>query len=111
MAKNYDFTNLVDGTLTIKPLPVTTDYQTRYFAAINPRLTQTNTGFVLDPTFLGFDVTGSEFGSSTAAAKTEPGAAVFTGSRGTLTSINDYLLEPVNGVLTIVKKKRNQNEE
>nr|WP_238342585.1 MBG domain-containing protein [Polaromonas vacuolata] len=108
IAKNYDLTNFVKGTLTINkaPLLVTANNQTRYFGAINPTFTESITGFVLGQNLLTSGVTGTAFGNSTATTTTLPGTAVITGSLGTLASTNYYFLAPVNGVMTILKAKK-----
>ena len=104
-ATNYDFSTLVNGTLTITKahLTVTADDKTRSYGAANPILTSTVTGFVNGETAsnaAGFAGAGSA--TTLANATTNAGTALITESVGNLAATN-YDFAATNGTLTIDK--------
>jgi hypothetical protein len=102
-ASNYDFTNLVNGTLTInqRPLTVTADPKTKTYGDINPALTYTvaadgvgtSRGLVNGDTLSG--------SLSTSATQTN-GVGSYSIDASTLSNGN-YLVTANNGTLTINK--------
>ncbi len=105
-ATNYDFTNLVDGTLTINKahLTVTANDASRSYGAANPALTTTVTGFVNGQgtgTAAGYGGAGTA--TTLADANTNVGTATITAGAGTLTANNYDFPTVVNGTLTIGK--------
>ena len=106
-ATNYDFTNLVDGTLTVGKahLTVTADDKSRLYGAANPALTTTVTGFVNGEgsgTAAGYGGSGSA--TTLADASTNVGTATITAGAGTLTATDYDFANLVDGTLTINKK-------
>jgi hypothetical protein len=106
-ATNYDFTNLVDGALTIGKahLTVTADNQARLYGAANPTLTTTVSGFVNGQdttTAAGFAGAGSA--STTATTTTNVGSAVITASAGNLAATNYDFTNLVDGTLSIKQR-------
>ncbi|MBT9491342.1 MAG: filamentous hemagglutinin N-terminal domain-containing protein, partial [Paucibacter sp.] len=105
VASNYDFTNLVDGTLTIGKahLTVTADDQSRLYGGANPALTTGLSGFVNGENLANSGVSGSGSASTTATATTGVGAAVISAGSGTLVAANYDFTNLVDGTLTIGK--------
>jgi filamentous hemagglutinin family protein len=104
-ADNYDFTHLVNGTLTIDKahLTVTANNQSRLYGAANPALTTTVSGFVNGETFATSGVTGSGSASTTATAATNVGTATISAGAGTLVASNYDFTTLIDGTLTIDK--------
>ena len=104
-ASNYDFTTLIDGTLTIDKahLTVTADNQNRLYGAANPTLTTTVSGFVNGETLATSGVSGSGAASTTATAGTSVGLATITAGTGTLGASNYDFTTLIDGTLTINK--------
>ena len=104
-ASNYDFTNLVDGTLTINKahLTVTANNASKTYGDTNPTLSATVSGFVNNETLGTSGVTGSGAASTTATALTGAGTASITAGVGTLAAANYDFTNLVNGTLTINK--------
>ena len=102
-ATNYDFANLVDGTLTINKahLTVTADNQSRAYGAANPVFAETITGFVNGEN--GSVVTGTGMGSSTATNTTNVGNTTIAASNSGLSATNYDFANLVDGTLTINK--------
>ena len=102
-AANYDFTNLVNGTLTINKahLTVSADNQSKTNGAANPTFSETISGFVNSENSTSAGITGSATGNSTATATTGVGTATITASAGTLSAGNYDFTNLVNGTLTI----------
>jgi murein DD-endopeptidase MepM/ murein hydrolase activator NlpD len=101
-AANYDFTNLVTGTLTISqaPLTVTANDEASYLGAAIPPFTATITGFVNGDT--PAVVTGSPTFFSPASPSSPLGSySIFVGV-GTLTAANYNFPNLVGGTLNIV---------
>jgi filamentous hemagglutinin family protein len=103
-ASNYDFSNLVAGTLTIDKahLTVTADPQSRLYGATNPTFSETISGYVNSQDANSANVTGTATGSTTATATTGVGTATITGNTGTLAAAN-YDFTKADGTLTIDK--------
>ena len=103
-ARNYDFTNLVDGTLTINKahLTVTADNQSRLYGQSNPDFTETISGFVNGENASNSNVSGTARGSSSANTASGVGTITITASAGTLTADNYDFPNLINGVLTIL---------
>jgi trimeric autotransporter adhesin len=104
-ASNYDFTNLVNGTLTINkaPLTVTANNAIKTYGDANPVLGTTVSGFVNGETLATSGVSGSGAASTTANATTGAGSATITAAAGTLAASNYDFTNLVNGTLTINK--------
>ena len=103
-ATNYDFTNLVTGTLTINRahLTVTAADANRLYGQANPTFTTTLTGFVNGESALtAAGLSGSGTATSTAANATNVGTATITAGAGTLAATNYDFTNLVNGTLTI----------
>ena len=102
-ATNYDFPNLVNGTLTINKahLKVTADAQSMLYGASLPTLTATISGFVNGDKVTV--VSGSSSLSTTATASSPVGAYPITVAAGTLSAANYDFPNLVNGTLTISK--------
>jgi hypothetical protein len=102
-AANYDFPNLVDGTLSIikAHLTVTADDKTRLYGDANPTLTSTISGYVNNENASSANVTGAPAVSTTATATTV-GTAAITAAANSLAADNyDFAYAP--GTLTIDK--------
>ena len=104
-ASNYDFTNLVNGTLTINKahLTVTADNASRTYGDANPILGTTVSGFVNGQILGTSGVTGAGAATTTADALTGAGTATITAGAGTLAASNYDFTNLVNGTLTINK--------
>jgi filamentous hemagglutinin family protein len=102
-AANYDFTNLVDGTLTINKahLTVTANATSKIYGDANPSLTTTVSGFVNSETLATSGVTGSASVTTTATTTTGVGTATITAGTGNLSAANYDFTNLVNGTLTI----------
>jgi trimeric autotransporter adhesin len=102
-ASNYNFTNLVTGTLTINkaPLTVTANNAIKTYGDANPVLSTTVSGFVNGETLATSGVSGSGAASTTANATTGAGSATITAAAGTLAASNYNFTNLVNGTLTI----------
>jgi len=100
-ATNYNFSNLVNGALTINPatLTVTADNQTRLYGGLNPTFTETISGFVNGEN--RSVVSGTGVASNTATTTTGVGASVITASNSGLSAANYNFNNLVNGALTI----------
>jgi len=104
-ATNYDFTNLVDGTLTINKahLTVTANNAIKTYGDANPTLSTTVSGFANGESLATSGVTGSGTATTTATALTGAGTATITAGAGTLTASNYDFTNLANGTLTIGK--------
>jgi hypothetical protein len=104
-AGNYDFTDLVNATLTINKahLTVTADNQTRLYGQANPNLTETITGFVNGQDLASSGVTGTATGSTSATATTAVGSPAIVASATGLSAGNYDFTDLVNATLTINK--------
>ena len=104
-ASNYDFSNLVAGTLTIDKahLTVTADPQSRLYGAANPVLSTTVSGFVNDQNLGTSGVSGAGSATTTAVPTTNVGTATITAAAGTLTASNYDFATLTDGTLTIAK--------
>jgi hypothetical protein len=102
-AANYDFPNLVNGTLTINRahLTVTADAKSMLYGGSMPVLTATITGFVNGDTVAV--VSGSSSLSTTATSSSPAGSYPITVAAGTLSATNYDFPNLVNGTLTINK--------
>ncbi len=101
-AANYDFTDLVNGTLTISPAPltVTADDQTMIYGASVPDLGYTITGFVNGQT--AADISGTPGLSATATSSSPVGNYHIAVSVAGLSATN-YRFTGQSGTLTINK--------
>jgi filamentous hemagglutinin family protein len=104
-AANYDFSNLVNGTLTINkaPLTVTANNASKTYGDANPSLSTTVSGFVNGETLATSSVAGSGIATTTATTATGAGTATITAGLGNLTAANYDFSNLVNGSLTINK--------
>ena len=104
-AANYDFTSLVDGTLTINKahLTVTASNASKTYGDANPALSATVSGFVNNETLGTSGVTGTGAATTAATATTGAGTAVISAGSGSLTAANYDFTNLVNGSLTINK--------
>ena len=104
-AANYDFTSLVDGTLTINKahLTVTANNASKTYGDANPALSATVSGFVNNETLGTSGVTGSGAATTTATATTGAGTATISAGAGTLSAANYDFTSLVDGTLTINK--------
>jgi hypothetical protein len=102
-ATNYDFPNLVNGTLTINKahLTVTADDKAKTQGTPNPTLTATLAGFENGETLATSGVTGAAALSTTADTNSPPGAYAIIVTPGTLASVNYDFPNLVNGTLTV----------
>ena len=102
-ATNYDFPDLVNGTLTIAKahLTVTANAATGTYGASSPPLTATVTGFVNGDT--SSVVSGAASLSTAATAASGAGTYPITVGVGTLSAANYDFPNLVNGTLTITK--------
>ncbi len=111
VATNYDFTNLINGSLTISKvhLTVTADAKTRLYGASNPTFTATLTGFVNGETDAGLRgisalsgaATFSGTGPSSVGTTTVGNSYIITPAQGTLAATNYDFTPFVNGTLSI----------
>ncbi|HXR96541.1 MAG TPA: choice-of-anchor D domain-containing protein [Terriglobales bacterium] len=99
----YNAAPAVQRTLTVNPalLTVTANSVTRAFAAANPPLTATISGFVNNETQAAV-VTGSASFATPAVATSDPGTFPITVSAGTLAAAN-YTFAFANGTLTVTQ--------
>ncbi len=98
-AANYEFSNLVNGTLTVYParLTVTADNKSKVYGAADPTLTYTVTGLLNgDAPSVISGVTLSTTTGAAATAGTHP--IVTTGGAAA-----NYAISDVNGTLTVTK--------
>jgi len=104
-AGNYDFTNLVNGTLTINKahLTVAANNATKTYGDANPVLSTTVNGFVNGETLATSGVIGAGTATTTATTHTGAGTATITAGVGTLAASNYDFTTLVNGLLTINK--------
>ena len=104
-ASNYDFSNLVAGTLTINKahLTVTADPKSRLYGEANPTLTTTVSGFVNSEVLGTSGVTGAGSATTTAVPTTNVGTAAITAASGTLAASNYDFATMTAGTLTIDK--------
>ena len=102
-AANYDFSNWVNGTLTINkaPLTVTANNASKTYGDANPTLSTTVSGFVNGETLATSGVAGSGSATTTATTTTAVGTAVITAGVGSLTASNYDFSHLVDGSLTI----------
>ena len=102
-AANYDFTNLVNGSLTIAKahLTVTANAATSTYGVSPPPLTATLSGFVNGDT--SSVVSGALTLSTTATAASGVGMYPITLGAGSLVAANYDFPNLVNGTLTIAK--------
>ena len=102
-AANYDFPNLVNGTLTINQahLTVTADSQSKFYGDSVPALTATISGFVNGDTS---NVVSGTPGLSTSANSASPvGAYTITVAAGSLSAANYDFPNLLSGSLTVNK--------
>jgi hypothetical protein len=104
-AANYDFPNLVNGTLTVNPahLTVTADPQSMIYGGAVPTLTATLSGFVLGENAATASVTGAASLTTTATSASPVGNYVITTAVGTLAAPNYDFPNLINGSLAITK--------
>ncbi len=104
-ANNYDFTNLVNGTLTINKahLTITANNVSKVYGAPIPTLGTTLSGFVNGETLATSGVTGSGAATTTATASSPIGTAAIIAGMGTLAANNYDFPTLVDGTLTITK--------
>jgi hypothetical protein len=102
-AANYDFSNLVNGTLTINkaPLTVTANNASKTYGDANPSLSTTVSGFVNGEILATSGVAGTGVATTTATTTTAVGTAVITAGVGSLTASNYDFSHLVDGSLTI----------
>ena len=103
-ATNYDFTNLVNGTLTINRahLTVTAGDASRLYGSANPTFTTTLSGFVNGETAAtAAGLSGSGNAITAAATTTIVGNVAITAGAGTFTAANYDFTNLVDGTLTI----------
>jgi hypothetical protein len=99
-AVNYDFPNLVNGSVTVNkaPLTVTANAATRIYGVANPTFTASVSGFVNgDPARV---VSGSPSLTTSATASSAPNTYTITAGLGSLAAAN-YQFAFVNGTLTV----------
>ncbi|CAN1535534.1 FhaB Large exoproteins involved in heme utilization or adhesion [Burkholderiaceae bacterium] len=111
-ASNYDFSNLVNGTLTINkaPLTVTANNAIKTYGDANPTLSATVSGFVNGESLATSGVSGAGSASTTATTATAVGNATITAGVGTLAASNYDFSNLVNGTLTIQAAKAADSE-
>ena len=102
-ANNYDFSNLINGVLTINkaPLTVTANNATKTYGDSNPILGTTISGFVNNENLATSGVTGSGSAVAAATSTTDVGSVLITAGAGNLSASNYQFTQFVNGTLTI----------
>jgi len=105
-ASNYDFSNLVDGTLRIgkAPLTATASNASKTYGDANPALSATISGFVNGETLATSGVSGLASASTAATQASAVGNYSITAGVGSLSASNYDFGNLVNGTLTIDRR-------
>ena len=105
-ASNYDFSNFVDGTLSIGKahLTVTASNASKTYGDANPTLSATVSGFVNGQSLATSGVTGAGSASTAATQSSGVGSYSITAGIGSLTASNYDFTNFVDGTLSIEKR-------
>jgi hypothetical protein len=103
-AANYNVTNLVNGSLTVTPAPltVTADNKSKTQGQANPTLTYTLSGFLLGQDATSAGVVGAAALSTTAMTTSSAGQYPIVVGAGTLAAPNYVVANLVDGTLTVI---------